>query len=262
MATVDPRTEAPPPPPAPAPMQERSPSALDEPPTAPAYEEPVEREPEEPVAAPAEEPRDATTLPPIVDPEGELETLEDRSMPIERLLWAENNEGKRVERVYVQKGLSWFGKLELYGLLGQAVKIVLEGDSPIGVNSLMDMARNPRQMVSDLVGNLPGADTAPDVQGEQDEQVEAGKILAAFANVVSIAPDLLYQAYCIALAIPKTHRNWAVEWAFPNMDDEMGMDILHTFIDQNLGVMEDFFGRELPKIMKRVVKARASAGPR
>jgi hypothetical protein len=80
--------------------------------------------------------------------------------------------------------------------------------------------------------------------------------------VVSIAPDLLYQAYCIALAIPKTHRNWAVEWAFPNMDDEMGMDILHTFIDQNLGVMEDFFGRELPKIMKRVVKARASAGPR
>jgi hypothetical protein len=49
------------------------------------------------------------------------------------------------------------------------------------------------------------------------------------------------------------------------MDDEMGKDILAAFIDQNWGVMEDFFVLELPKIVKRVVKARkakASAGRR
>jgi hypothetical protein len=263
MATVDPRTEAPPPPPAPASVSERTHPLVDEPPVQAPYEEPVERESEEPVAAPGEDPHDATTLPPIVDPEGELEALEDRSMPIERLLWAINDKGERKEAVYVQKGLSWFGKLELYGLLGQAVKIVLEGDSPLGVSSLLGFAQSPRQMVNDLMGGLPGADTAPDrQQSEENQEIEAGKILSAFAQVVSIAPELLEQAYCVVLGIPKTWRNWAINWAFPNMDDEMGKDILHTFVDQNWGVMEDFFGRELPKIMKRVVKARASAGPR
>jgi hypothetical protein len=94
--------------------------------------------------------------------------------------------------------------------------------------------------------------------------MEAGKVMAAFAQVVAMAPELLAQAYCVALAVPKTHRPWAIEWAFPNMDDEMGKDILHVFIDQNWGVMEDFFVQELPKIVKRIVKARegSSAGRR
>jgi hypothetical protein len=113
--------------------------------------------------------------------------------------------------------------------------------------------------MSDLMGDLPGADTAPDRKGDQDLDIEAGKVMAAFAQVVAMAPDLLAQAYCVALAVPKTWRNWAVQWAFPNMDDEMGKDILHVFIDQNWGVMEDFFVQELPKIVKRIVKARKSS---
>jgi hypothetical protein len=235
------------------------------PPARPEYADPVEKEPvdvsvAEDVDGP---PREEAKLPPLTDPDGELEALEDRSAPVERLLWAEDREGARVERTYVQKGLSWFGKLELYGLLGEAVKIVLEGDNPLGVGSIVDMARDPRKMVADLLGDMPGAADAPDMEGDSDPELEAGKVLAAFAKVVAISPDLLKQAYCVALAIPKTHRTWAVEWAFPNMDDEMGQDLLHTFVDQNWGVMEDFFGRELPKIMKRIVKARrASAGPR
>ena len=36
----------------------------------------------------------------------------------------------------------------------------------------------------------------------------------------------------------------------------MGKDILHTFIDQNWGVMEDFFAQELPKIVRRITKER------
>jgi hypothetical protein len=160
----------------------------------------------------------------------------------------------------------WFGKLELYGLLGKAVEVVLEGDNPLGIGSMLDMVQNPRKKVFDLMGNLPGADTAPDriEQDENNMEIEAGKVLAALAKVVSIAPELIAQAYCIALAIPKTHRNWAIEWAFPNMDDDMGKDILAAFVDQNWGVMEDFFAHELPKIVKRVVKARKkdSAGRR
>jgi hypothetical protein len=207
----------------------------DQPPAEPVYAEPVESIVEEPLDPTAIEPEDVTKLPEIEDPEGEIEELEDRSMPIERTLW------------------------ELYGLLGQAVRVVLEGDNPLGIGNMMDLVQNPRQMMSDLVGVMPGAEDAPDSEGvSENMEVEAGKILAAFAEVVAQAPQLLSAAYCIVLGIPKTHRNWAVEWAFPNMDDETGKDILHAFIDQNWGVMEDFFGQELPKIVRRIVKARES----
>jgi hypothetical protein len=237
-----------------------NPPTDDLPPARPEYQGPVEAEDSTPADIAGEDspPAPSATLPPITDPDGELEELEDRSMPVERLLWSENK-GEREEHVFVQKGLSWFGKLELYGLLGQAVKIVLEGDNPLGVGSLVDMAQNPRKMMSDLMGDLPGADTAPDRKDDQDLDIEAGKVMAAFAQVVAMAPDLLAQAYCVALGIPKTWRNWAIQWAFPNMDDEMGKDILHVFIDQNWGVMEDFFVQELPKIVKRIVKARKSS---
>jgi hypothetical protein len=237
----------------------------DQPPAQPEYADPVE--PEEQAPAPAEgddePPTSSATLPPLSDPTGDLEELEDRSAPVERLLWAINNQGERVERIYVQKGLSWFGKLELYGLLGQAVKIVMEGENPLGIGQVLDFAQNPRQMVSDLMGGLPGADTVPGQEtNEQDLELEAGKVLAAFAQVVAMAPELLTQAYCVVLAIPKTHRPWAVEWAFPNMDDETGRDVLHAFVDQNWGVMEDFFAHELPKIMRRIARARRESATR
>jgi hypothetical protein len=207
-------------------------TSSDQPPAPPVYEEPVAAIVSEPVDPTAVEPEDVPATQPVIeDPEGEIEQLEDRSMPVERTLWALNRE---------------------------AVRVVLEGDNPLGIGNMVDLVQNPRQMVNDMMGMLPGAEDAPDQDGAQDMEIEAGKILAAFAEVVSQAPQLLSAAYCIVLAIPKTHRNWAVEWAFPNMDDEMGKDILHAFIDQNWGVMEDFFAQELPKIVKRVVKARSS----
>jgi hypothetical protein len=238
----------------------------DQPPADPEYKEPVDSIPAEPVDPAALEPEDApATMPETEDPEGELEELEDRSLPVARLLWAVNASGERVEKAYIQQGLMWFGKLELYGLLGQAVRVVLEGDNPMGIGNMVDLVQDPRRMVSDLMGGLPGAEDAPDrTDAAQDMEVEAGKVMAAFAEVVAQAPQLLSHAYCIVLAIPKTHRNWAIEWAFPNMDDEMGKDILHTFVDQNWGVMEDFFVQELPKIVRRIAKARQkhSDGPR
>lgn len=234
--------------------------AADQPPADPVYEEPVDQPESEPSDPTAFEPEDAPAkMPDLEDPEGEIEELEDRSMPIERMLWANDRSGSRIEKTYVQSGLMWFGKIELYGLLGQAVRVVLEGDNPMGIGNMLDFAQDPRRMVSDLMLTMPGGEDAPDREDvDSNMEMEAGKILAAFAEVVAQAPQLLSAAYCVILAVPKTHRNWAVEWAFPNMDDEMGKDILHTFIDQNWGVMEDFFAQELPKIVRRIVKARQS----
>jgi hypothetical protein len=244
------------------------PTTDDQPPAQPEYAEPVEGEqeaPTEPVGG-GEPPAPDATLPPLSDPDGDLEQLEDRSAPVERVLWAVTTDGRRVERVYVQKGLMWFAKLELYGILGQAVEVVLQGDNPLGLDSMLGLVRNPAQMISEMIGNVPGADDAPDRPDDAEQmEIEAGKLFAAFAKVVALAPGLLKEAYCIALGVPKGHKPWAIEWALPNIDDEMGRDILDTFIDQNWGVMEDFFAHELPKIIKRIAKARrkaASAGPR
>jgi hypothetical protein len=135
------------------------------------------------------------------------------------------------------------------------VRVVLEGDNPLGIDSLLGLKNNPRQMISDMMGSLPGDDTDPTAPSD-DQEVEAGKVLAAFAQVVSMAPELLGQAYCIALAVPKGHRNWVTNFALPHIEDDMGKDIVAAFIDQNWGAMEDFFAREIPKIMKRVAKAR------
>lgn len=234
---------------------------------------PVDADPVEPQVPGGEEgpPPPESNLPPIVDPEGEIEELEDRTAPIERRLWAfmpvrnatgEVIEEKLVDHVYMQKGLSFFGKIELYGLLGQAVRVVLEGDNPLGVSSLVGMAQDPRQVINDIVGELPGAATIPGKEPSSEAEMEAGKILAAFAQVVSLAPELVPQAYCIALAIPKTHRVWATEWAFSNMEDGMGTDILHTFIAQNWSAMESFFKLEVPKIVRRITLERSSDGRR
>jgi hypothetical protein len=89
-------------------------------------------------------------------------------------------------------------------------------------------------------------------------EVEAGKILAAFAEVVARGAAAALGRLLHRAGHPQGTPQLGVEWAFPNMDDEMGQDILHAFIDQNWGVMEDFFAQELPKIVKRIVKARQS----
>lgn len=179
------------------------------------------------------------------------EELEPKELPVERVLV--DSRGKSV--VYVQQPLRWFGKIKLYGVLGRAVEAVLEGDNPLGLGDVLDLA-NPRKMIDELMGRMPGADTMPDRDESPDAEVEAAKMMAAFAKVVTLAPDLLPEAYCIILNTPLLHKKWLLEWGLPEMDDEMGRDILETFVDQNWGVMEDFLINELPRIIRRAAKAR------
>lgn len=198
-------------------------------------------------------PAEASTEAPVVDDE---EILEPKAMQIERVIGPDDN--GHVGR-YTQKPLSYFHKLELYGLLGRAVKVVMSGEDGLGVDDILDMG-SPTKMVSKFVSSMtpPGADSAPDADEEKEgtDLAEAAKMMAAFAKVVSVAPEMLYEAYALILQAPKGHRKWLIERGLPTIDDEMGQDILHAFIDQNWGVMEDFFGQELPKIFKRTVQAR------
>lgn len=188
--------------------------------------------------------------PPVVDAQEELEP---KVLPVERTL--SDSKGRSIS--YTQQPLRYFGKIQLYGLLGRAIQVLMEGENGLGFDDVMDLA-DPRSLVDKMMGALPGADTAPDAD-EKSESMgieEAAKMMGAFAKVVSAAPNLLLEAYCIILTPQQGHWKWLTEWGLPNMDDEMGTDILHTFVDQNWGVMEDFFAREMPKIFRRAAKAR------
>jgi hypothetical protein len=208
--------------------------------------------------APPEEPDDlGSKIGPERDPDSPLEKLVPKVNPVERLLWSKNRvTGAVTERTYIQTRLNYFPKIELYGILGRAVKIVLEADAGVDVATLMDMT-NPRAVINQLQSRLPGAEDAPSVEDNASREVDAMKILAAFAQVISIAPDLLKEAYCVILNIPDgQHREWAMNHALVNIDDETGFDILETFIDQSWDSIENFFTQWLPRAARRTVEAR------
>lgn len=224
-------------------------------PEVPEYESPRDDEPPKVVEPTLED--DDDDEPPGPREEDTIEILVPKVDPIERRLYAVDRKLNREERTYVQKPLEYFQMLELYGIMGRAVQIVLEGEGGLDVDELMRMF-DPRSVVDRMVASLPGGEDMPRM-GEEKNDIDvndATKILSAFSRVVAASPGILKDAYIVILGIPELHRKWAVDWAFPNITVDEGNDIMHTFIDQNWGLIEDFFGKEIPRLAKRAAKAR------
>lgn len=213
------------------------------------YEEPRDEQPVEPEdLEPGDEERE---LAPDVEVDDE-EILEPKVLPVVRQL----TDAKGVTREYVQAPMLYFQKFELYGLLGRAVQIVMDGERGLGLGDLGEIM-NPRNLIDEIQSRMPGYDDAPDRAEDTMNIEDASKMIAAFARVISASPDMLKEAYCIVLDVPKAHRIWAMEWSLPKIDDELGTDVMHTFIDQNWALIEGFFFEELPRIFKRAAQARA-----
>jgi hypothetical protein len=116
---------------------------------------------------------------------------------------------------------------------------------------------DPTSVVDKMMAHLPGGTDMPKMGAQEEETADATKMLSAFSRVVSASPAIMKDAYCVILAIPPLHRDaWAIPWAFPNITVDEGNDIMHTFIDQNWGLIEDFFGKEIPRLARRAAQAR------
>jgi hypothetical protein len=138
------------------------------------------------------------------------------------------------ERVYVQKPLAYFRKMEFFGLLGKTIDEAMEGDDGLRVNSLFGAVPTSVTEVTDLDG-----------------------FLALVAKIASHAPDFLKEAYLLWLDVPKTERPWARD-ALDYVTDQEGEDILNTFIDQNWESLESFFGERAQRVLKRIQARRKS----
>jgi hypothetical protein len=139
---------------------------------------------------------------------------------------------------YVQKPLSYFRKMQFFELVGETIDLAIgSGDDGLTVNSLLGSGPTS-------VSDLAASDFA-DLDG----------FLSLASKIMRYAPDFLKDCYLIWLNVPKNERAWARE-ALDEIDDEEGIAVIETFIDQNWDAIERFFVELVPALARRVQARR------
>jgi hypothetical protein len=140
---------------------------------------------------------------------------------------------------FTQRPLSYFGKMEWYSLLGQALDAMLSEDSGISITQMLGS-------VNVRGGGLSMSDFR-----------DADQFIKAITRLMVYAPDFLEDSYCIWLGVPRGDRGWTKELMRQpeeagGLSDDDGLMILQTFIDQNIDAIESFFVERVPKIFRRI----------
>lgn len=150
------------------------------------------------------------------------------------------------KRKYIQGPLSFFGKLELTGKLGEALDVAMSGPDPLTLNTL-----------------LAGVSMARGDQLTAQDFMDADSFVKLFARVMSYAPELIAEVYCIVLQIPRNERSWARDVMARReedggLSDDDGFLIAETFLDQNGEVLKDFFALRIQPLFQRARKRLGS----
>lgn len=137
------------------------------------------------------------------------------------------------ERLYTQRPLSYFGKIEIFGLLGETIdKAMKDGMS---VDSVLQ--------VGDVFAGGGG---------------NTDNVISGIARLAMYAPELLMELYCISLAVPRGERDWVKSvWERPEAEgglgDDDGLEILSVFVAQNGGALRDFFTQKMPGVAESLM---------
>lgn len=133
--------------------------------------------------------------------------------------------------VYVQKPLSFFGKIEFFSVVGKAVdKALSEGTS---ITDILDV---PDINSSNPLGN---------------SMAEADVFITAIAKISQHAPELLKDLYTVILAVPRGDRE-RVKELLEELSDDEGIGILETFVDQNWEVLTNFFKEKILPLSSKI----------
>ncbi len=145
------------------------------------------------------------------------------------------------EREYVQKPLSFLGKIQFLSYVGEVLDKAMSGQNALQLNSLFEVPAYRGDSLS-----------AQDFSDAQTFVQAIGKLLV-------YAPDFLAKSYAIWLRVPDYERELFAESLEESLSDEEGLDIIETFIDQNWGTLQSFFNERLPKVRDRLsARYRAS----
>lgn len=176
----------------------------------------------------------------IVEEVKEEDVLEVLVPKAEPKVWQIGPEDYR--REYVQRPLSFIGKMQWFALVGDVLDKAMSGPNGLNLGNLFTAPDN--------VGNL-----RPEDFREADTFVQAiGKLLA-------VAPDFLVKSYCIWLNVPDYEKDMMEEIMKLSPDqggltDDQGIEIIEVFIDQNYEALDVFFREKFRGLVNRV-QARA-----
>ncbi len=131
--------------------------------------------------------------------------------------------------IYVQEPLSFFGKIELFSVLANAIE-----------KALADGA-----IVSELLGDLETSSLTASGIGESDV------LLRALAKVMKYAPETLQEVFAISFKVKRNEREVFLE-DLEGLSDEQAMRILNNFIDQNWDAIMDFFKEQVRPLIANV----------
>lgn len=131
---------------------------------------------------------------------------------------------------FAQRPLSFFGKMELFSLLGSTVsKAMKEGGF------------SPTEFFEDAQA------------ASNDTEI----FLKGLLQLIEYAPGLLKDIYCLALSVPKGEREYIKAlMELPAEDgglsDDDAIEILDTFVEQNWEAMQDFFAQKMMPLFQKV----------
>lgn len=161
------------------------------------------------------------------DPEPEESDLEKIAPKVDAKTYTFGKELKDKDKlVCTQRTLSFFGKLETFALLGDALDRALSGGASF--DSIMSL--------------IPGS----------SEKIAPEMVLRVATKLIAYAPELLLDLYCVWLNIPRDKRWEAKAILEIEIDDDIGFEIVETFVDQNGQVISDFFTEKIPKLAERI----------
>jgi hypothetical protein len=162
----------------------------------------------------------------VVEP---IDALESNAQDYEVVLSENTTEELRL----IQKPLTFFGKMEFFSVMGKAV----------------DRALSEGLSVGDLF-DVP--DRRPGEPLDASAFKEADLFVKAVVKLVSDAPDIFLDMYCVILAVPRAQREYIKERLDEEMTDEQGIEVLNNFVDQNWDVMVNFFKEKINPLVSKV----------
>lgn len=142
------------------------------------------------------------------------------------------------DEVFSQRPLTYFRKIEFFGLLGRTIEEIVNGPDGVNIDALFgDLAPSS---IDDFRGNDLG---------------ELSTFIAAIAKLASYAPEFTKEAYLIILNVPHNKKAFARE-ALDYISDDLGEQILVRFIDQNYKELESFFTERSRKVLDHIQALR------
>lgn len=142
-------------------------------------------------------------------------------------------------RTFTQRPLSFFGKLEVFSVLGGTIERVMSGPDGLTISELFEGQSGLGDSLSDQ--NFSDADT----------------FFRAIARLATFAPEVFSDLYLVFLAVPRGERELYRELMERpeeegGLSDEDGAAILETFVDQNWDVMVDFFNSRIVPLFNKI----------